>query len=599
MLLTVLVAVVTGCDGTPRYDTRLAAADSLVRDNPDSALAIVEAINRGSLATTADSAYHDLLLTQARYRCYIVATSDSDINRALAYYRSHDNEREKLTRAYIYKGAVMEELGHPDSAMLYYKHAEATAAPDDYSNLGYCNLRIAQLYQNSYANDSAVVSRMKIASRYFSAIADTSYLITAIGTQGAYPKILGEDSARFYLERAIQLSQSIHSSKGYQYQSKLVGLYFYNSDFLKAKELAMDIVRNGSDNCNEQQFYFYAARAYIQLNLIDSARWVMSVIPPLKNAVDSMNNYQMLADLARATHNYSDYTRYSEAARKIDTGILETSRDSKLTEIEWNFNATRHETDWKNKTISRYALVGGLALLTVVVLLTIFFVIIRLRVRYYKNQLETNKCHLEKLIDKLNMSQVRFDAEKEKHRLQLAEKDTELAQVSSKNKKLEQEQESVNKQVASIVRHRLAALNELYQSIRIKSTTDDGRKRTLLLVTTIRELYEKRGILHTLPKDSFWKNLKKSVDGEFEGIATFVEQNYPKLSEKDMQLFLLLCADFPNQIIKMCMNYTNDVTVSKNKKKLMREQFGLDVKWDEFINMYLNGELGPQNRLLP
>ena len=31
----------------------------------------------------------------------------------------------------------MEELGHPDSAMHYYKTAEATAAPDDYFNLAY------------------------------------------------------------------------------------------------------------------------------------------------------------------------------------------------------------------------------------------------------------------------------------------------------------------------------------------------------------------------------------------------------------------------------------------------------------------------------
>ena len=29
----------------------------------------------------------------------------------------------------------MEELGHPDSAMHYYKTAEVTAAPDDYYNL--------------------------------------------------------------------------------------------------------------------------------------------------------------------------------------------------------------------------------------------------------------------------------------------------------------------------------------------------------------------------------------------------------------------------------------------------------------------------------
>jgi len=137
LMVAALVSTVTGCQGEARYDARLTVADSLLTSNPDSALALVEALALDSLSTDGDRAYRDLLLTQARYKCYITATSDSDINRALGYYRAHSGEQEKLTRAYIYKGAVMEELGHPDSAMLYYKHAEATAAPDDYFNLGY------------------------------------------------------------------------------------------------------------------------------------------------------------------------------------------------------------------------------------------------------------------------------------------------------------------------------------------------------------------------------------------------------------------------------------------------------------------------------
>ena len=128
--MLVLGAVVPSCSDAPRYDSRLTTADSLMRNNPDSALAIIEAVNRDSLTTEHDRAYRDLLLTQARYKAYIPATSDSDINRALSYYKQHPKEREKLTRAYLYKGAVMEELGFPDSAMIYYKHAEKTAAPE-------------------------------------------------------------------------------------------------------------------------------------------------------------------------------------------------------------------------------------------------------------------------------------------------------------------------------------------------------------------------------------------------------------------------------------------------------------------------------------
>ena len=216
-----LVAVVTGCGGSPRYDARLVAADSLMHDLPDSALALVQAVDTASLPHEGDRAYRDLLLTQARYRCYITATSDSAINRALTYYRQHDGEREKLTRAYIYKGAVMEELGHPDSAMLYYKHAEATAAPTDYFNLGYSNMRIAQLYQSLYTNDSAAFVRMKQADHYFFLINDTSYLITTSGTIGAFLCQSDKDSACIYLEKAISLANAINSPKRFKSQSKL------------------------------------------------------------------------------------------------------------------------------------------------------------------------------------------------------------------------------------------------------------------------------------------------------------------------------------------------------------------------------------------
>ena len=64
--MLVLGAVVSGCDSTHRYDSRLTAADSLMRSAPDSALVMVEAVNRDSLADEGDRAYRDLLLTQAR-----------------------------------------------------------------------------------------------------------------------------------------------------------------------------------------------------------------------------------------------------------------------------------------------------------------------------------------------------------------------------------------------------------------------------------------------------------------------------------------------------------------------------------------------------
>ena len=578
MIVTTLVlgAVVPSCSDAPRYDSRLTTADSLMHDYPDSALAIIEAVNRDSLTTEHDIAYRDLLLTQARYKVYIPATSDSDINRALAYYRSHPADNEKLTRAFIYKGAVMQELNLPDSAMLYYKTAETTADPDDYFNLGFSNLRIAQLYQSYYANDSAVVARMKVATHFFEQCQDTAYLVTTIGTQGAYPKILGEDSARFYLEKAILLAKKIHSPKGWQYQSKLAGEYFYLGDYDKAKDLAMDIVRNSHGQCNEGQFYYFAVRSYIRLGRIDSARWVMSLIPPPTIAVDSMNHYQALADLSQATRRYDNYMCYIEAAQRIHTRILEGSRNSKLIETELKWDADQQEVKVRGDADSSWIKVVGIVLLAIALMGVIVYLIVKRRIANYRDQLDGARLDVEKMLADID------------------EKEKQLVAVNKRKLELEmKEQSDINNQVSSIVRYRHAALNEFYECARIKSVTDDGRKSVLPLMRIVKDMFEQKGVLHKPLSKTFWENLRLSVDGEFQGIASFVEQNYPDLSDKDMQLFLLMCADFPNQIIKICMNYSHNTTASKNKMKLMREKLGLDGKIDDFIQLYLQGKLKP------
>ena len=590
LAMLVLGAMVPGCDSTHRYDSRLTTADGLMHDHADSALALLEGLPLSDLTTAADTAYYRLLLTQSRYKAYITATSDSDINRALAYYRAHPKEREKLTRAYIYKGTVMEELGHPDSAMHYYKHAETTADSADYDNMGYCNLRIAQLYQRHYANDSAVVSRMKRAYHYFTLTQDTDYMITAIGSQGAYPNIVGNDTSLLYLKKAIELSKKVNSLKGFQYQSKLAGRYYYQGDYRQAKDLAMDIVRNGSDVCNERQFYYYAAWSYIHLHLIDSAHRLIPQIPAPNSAIDSMNYFQMMAQLSQATHHYHDYQRYAEAAKSIDIRLLEKSRNSKLTEAELNWDAAQHEKELSNQAGIKLTMAICLFLLIAVMLIAIGTLAIKVIAHRYQKKLDLTQNNLEQLISDTEKRMQELQSEKEKQMKISDSRSKELEEIRKKNKELESKQSNITKQVSFIIRCRQNALNELYQGIRVKSDTRRARS-VIPLVGLIKDLNEKKKLLHTTPKDSFWANIKLAIDGEYEGIASFVEKKYPSLSIKELHLFWLLCAKLPNQIIKICMDYTNDVTVSNNKRRLMKEKIGLDLKFEEFIHLYLEGKL--------
>lgn len=551
-MLLFQIGVVTGCRGEARYDARLAAADSLLATAPDSALALVETLTRDSLTTDGDKAYRDLIVTQARYKCYITAASDSDINRALGYYRAHSGDQEKLTRAYIYKGAVMEELGYPDSAMFYYKHAEATAASDDYFNLGYVNMRIATLYKDELSQDTTAILRYRNAIRYFTILNDTNYLISCYGDLGAFYGVNHPDSTEYCLRYAIDLAKKYSPSKQYTYKSKLAGLnLYYKKDFRKANLLSMDVLRNGSDESYESQFYYYAALSFIKLGLLDSAKYVLGITPAPVDMVDSMNYHKVIAEIAKAENNPELYQDNIIKSVNAKAEILENRADVELMTTEYEFNKTelekRGDALRDNNNILLLFLLG-LVFLVVLSLLIIY--------RLYSN------------------------VRRYKKEIKLARQELDLA--------IEEQQKL---DVSKLVGYRISALNELQQSIRLK--TDEGKrvKRIIPLSSFFKDLHEKNAILKLRLNESFWQKMKLSVDGEYNGIMSFIERKYSDLSEDDLKLFCLLCANLSPQIIKVCMNYANAKTVSNYRRKIIRNKMKLDMSFDEFREKYINGEL--------
>ena len=551
--LVLLVMLVTGCGGAYRYDSRLAAADSLMHDLPDSALALIQAVNPASLTREGDRAYRDLLLTQARYRCYITATSDSDINRALNYYRRHDGEREKLTRAYIYKGAVMEELGHPDSAMLYYKHAEATAAPTDYFNLGYAKIRIADLYQDQVSQDSAAIIRLKEAIYYFTLLNDTNYLITSYGDLGIILIESHTDSTAFYLNKAIELAQQFNPSKQYTYKSKLSGYYlYYKDDYRHANALAMDVLTNGENDCDETQFYYYAALSYLKLGHLDSSKIILKLAPQPIDAVDSMNYFNVLAEIASAERNHDIYKECKERSHDITERILSESKKGEISVAESEYDKLQTKSDFETK---KYTILK-IAIFIFLLLLIAFFLILY----YAHNKLVSQAKDFKDIKSEL-----------------------EIALADLKN------QFDRNKSVTELVSHRISALNELYQVIRIRIKDSDRVKKVIPLSSVLKSMNERNEILNINLNDKFWDEMKLSVDGEYNGIYSYVEKHFPNLAENDLKLFCLLCTNLSPQIIKLCLNLTSARTVTNYRSLLIKKKMGLNMSFDSFLQKYING----------
>jgi len=560
--LLTLLSSLAGCGGAPHYDERLVQADSLMMPQPDSALTVLQAIDADSLTTDADHAYHALLTTQAMYRCYVTATSDSAINCALDYYRHHQGEREKLTRALIYKGAVMEELGDPEEAMRFYKQAETQAAQDDYFNLGYTKLRIATLFIQNFSTDSTTVIRLTDASKIFEALNDTNYTIITLGTLGTMYCHINQDSAIYYLMRTIRLAQSFDPTLQYDYISKLSGINYYNGNYQESKKLALYIINNGKAYCGENQYYYYASYSYLKLHQLDSARYILSITPPPSCAIDSMNNFKLRAEIAKANNDYKTYSlninQYHSFTEKIR---FTQSKDIKKTEtiIEKNVAENKNQILSKHNDFLKYAI-------TIVVLL--FFI----GIYGYK-----------RMLNSLNKYQAEYKNVKD-------ELESAMSELKSQQQKIEN-MEGRNQDISKLVNYRLSAFNDLYQSMRVKTTEQDKVKKIIPFSSFIKLLNDRKQIIEFKPSNSFWDKMRISIDGEYNGIVTFVEKNYPNLSQDDLKLFCLCCSKISPQIIKLCLNFTNAKTVSNYKRRLLKVKMGLDMTMDDFIEHYLKGEL--------
>ena len=534
--LVLLVMLVTGCGGAYRYDSRLAAADSLMHDLPDSALAIVEAVDPASLAREGDRAYHDLLLTQARYRCYITATSDSDINRALNYYRRHDGEREKLTRAYIYKGAVMEELGHPDSAMLYYKHAEATAAPTDYFNLGQINTRIGSLYRIYYADKLICYDKYKKALMYYRAIGDKKLELNSLYNMGMCSGITRSVDSKPLLDAAAALALELNDSSVYYESREMVVRQFIMKDtnMIEAKQIALHLFHDYSDYLT-YDIIIDLSSIYVKEHQLDSAKYYIRHFnlespsisdAPLKNRICSV-----LSDIAMLEGNPVKRQYYLDSCKYLSDSISNNKQKYRIQLIENEKNneqlALMHNEWTKHKWVIWIAV---LLLLIPIVLLVI----------YQQHKILTVNSLLREI--------KKVDVDKHESFLQ----------------KLH------NKE--SAIEHLTRNMVEFIQTT-IDSTEHDAPS------ITRRRIKESIGIIAT--NEEFWQQLRTFLDKNHNNIITELSRN-PRINNTDIRFIELVCCGFSYVEIAITLGYSPNYV--SNKRIKIQKKLGIKKQLNEYLN---------------
>lgn len=123
LLSAAVLLLAASCTDDAAVMSELDAAEFVMEDYPETALAILDTMQRSRLVSREAAARHALLYSQALDKNYVDMTTDSIIRPAVEYYSRHGSADERL-KAQYYLGCIYRNLGDPEKAMECYVRAE-------------------------------------------------------------------------------------------------------------------------------------------------------------------------------------------------------------------------------------------------------------------------------------------------------------------------------------------------------------------------------------------------------------------------------------------------------------------------------------------
>lgn len=401
--LLITISVFSSCKReVDAINPALLLIDSLMQSRPDSSLYLLEQFSDLQKIKNADKAFYNLLLTQAKYKNYVLQ-NDSSIQIAIDYYKNN-RDKEKLAKSYFYLGCVyLEQKKLPAAIDFYLKAVDVMPEGRNpvfssmiYSHLGDC-------YSEQDLNKIALSMYEKAHTLCVGWDSlRTCYNLKNIGN--AFLLERQWDSAYYYYQQALPIAFSLnHSGLLSAIYKNMATIYNEQNKFVDADTCisrALDYLSEGEG---------YTAACSIKgdimdkMNKKDSAAYYWSIGAGSSNAYVKTSSYHSLFLESKRMKDWESSTLYADSFITFydsiqimnDRAEIDRLMDNHLVELH------RYKLTAKNQRV-----VGSL----VIVFLSLAFILImlyfwrdRLRQKKYvslqqqliENRIETMLLHEE------------------------------------------------------------------------------------------------------------------------------------------------------------------------------------------------------------
>lgn len=324
LLWVLIIAFITGavfsCTDNSEAEKRLTSAEALMNQHPDSALAILQGIDRSSLSSGKEKARYALLMSQALDKNYIDTTTFDILQPAIDYYIDKGTPDEKLTTFY-YQGRIYQNKGDEDNSMLSFINAREITGVTD--TLTFAHLLVAQgvLYLRQYKTTDFVENNLEAAKLYGAIGRHTLEIGSYAKALNGYVTMNDRHAADSVMSICIPLTREYPDGEA----SLFPAILGYTIDFGSPDDIKAFLDNYGDFELDRDAAMDFA-RGYSKIGELDKAWDMITSVSPGAHPADSLKYATVKLDILERQGKYEEafdlYRDYSAMLERYQKDLL-------------------------------------------------------------------------------------------------------------------------------------------------------------------------------------------------------------------------------------------------------------------------------------
>ena len=379
----ILALSLVSCSQHSKHWETLAQVESYIEERPDSALTILQGMDKDELSGMEEKAKYALLLSMAMDKNYIDRTDFEVLQPAIDYYEDTDDKHHKMLAYYHLARIQFNNKEYSNSITnLLYAEDEAIDLGDDF-HLGLIYRQFGDIYSMIY-NGTESLNYSQKSYEHFKKSGREEYSDWALwDIARAYHNCKDFDASIRTANEMIERGSLQHNETLITAGLKLIGLsYFASGQFDKSIDIYNQIIVDFPSFMTAED-YSNLGSSYIRVGNIDKARYYMDIVC----SVDSTLKW-LPYTVSKSTGDYKSAVEALEHEYEYQDQIIKAIVSQNVTETVSNYR--EYERIIQEREIQHEKTTKTIIVVVFVMIMALSYIIISLRLKAQRKEIENN-----------------------------------------------------------------------------------------------------------------------------------------------------------------------------------------------------------------